>query len=330
MFNGILPPLPTPFKEDGALDLEALRSNVEKLNATGLTGYLALGSNSEAVHVTPEEASQVFVMVKKAAASGKVVIGGTGQLSTAATIEMTRRAADAGCDAALVVTPFYYKNSMTGEALKKHYFTIADQSPIPVMIYNVPANTGLNIASSVVAEIAQHPNVIGTKDSAGDINQIAETVRLTRGKMQEAGGKQPERNEAMLKQAHFSTTTSLRSASAGDANEFVVFSGNYGAMLPSLSFGVNGGILAVANIAPNECVEIYELFQQGRSAEAGELHLRLLPVARAVTSQFGVPGLKAAMDLLGYRGGYPRLPLLPLGASQRAELEKVLREAVLL
>jgi len=333
MFNGILPPLPTPFTQDGALDLATLRSTVEKLNATGLTGYLALGSNSEAVHVTPEEATQVFATVKRAAASGKVVIGGTGQLSTMATIEMTKRAADAGCDAALIVTPFYYKNSMTGEALKKHYLTIADQASIPVMIYNVPANTGLNVAPSVVAEIAQHPNVAGIKDSAGDINQIAETVRLTRGKGQDAGsrmqdaqsagGKRPERNEADREKA------SLRSASTQDASGFVVFSGNYGAMLPSFSFGVVGGILAVSNIAPHECVQIYELFQQGKIAEAGELHLRLLPVARAVTSQFGVPGLKAAMDMLGYHGGYPRMPLLPLSESQRVELEKILREAEL-
>jgi 4-hydroxy-2-oxoglutarate aldolase len=322
MFNGILPPLPTPFKEDGALDLDALRSNVEQLNSTGLTGYLALGSNSEAVHVTPDEASQVFATVKQAAAPGKIVIGGTGQLSTAVTIDMTKRAADAGCVAALIVTPFYYKNSMTGEALKKHYFTIADQSPIPVMIYNVPANTGLTIASLVVAEIAQHPNVVGIKDSAGDINQLAETVRLTRSK----GDKHPERSAAESKDA-VSTDATLRSASS---TGFVVFSGNYGAMLPSLSFGVNGGILALSNIAPNECVEIYELFQQGRIAEAGELHLRLLPVARAVTTQFGVPGLKAAMEMLGYKGGYPRLPLLPLGENQRVELEKILREAELL
>ena len=333
MFNGILPPLPTPFAADGALDLGALRSNVEKLNATGLTGYVALGTNSEAVHVTPDEASQVFATVRKAAAAGKVVIAGTGQLSTAATLDMTKRAADAGCDAALIVTPFYYKNTMTGEALQKHYFTIADQSPIPVMIYNVPANTALNVASSLVAEIAQHPNVVGIKDSAGDINQLAETVRLTRGnptrvlrEMQEAGGKHPERSAVESKDA-VSTDAKLRSASSAD---FAVFSGNFGAMLPSFSFGVVGGILAVSNIAPNECVEIYELFQQGRIAEAGELHLRLLPVARAVTSQFSVPGLKAAMNMLGYQGGYPRLPLLPLGASQRAELEKVLRDAELL
>ncbi len=327
MLKGILPPLPTPFKEDGVLDLEALRSNVEKLNTTGLAGYLALGSNSEAVHVTPEESSQVFATVKQAAAQGKIVIAGTGQLSTMATIEMTKRAADAGCDAALIVTPFYYKNSMTGEALKKHYFTIADQSPIPVMIYNVPANTGLNVASSLVAEIAQHPNIVGIKDSSGDINQLAETVRLTRKQgakeISRQGGKHPERNAAESKDA-VSTSAILRSASSA---EFAVFSGNYGAMLPAFSFGVVGGILAVANIAPNECVRIYELFQQGKIAEAGELHLRLLPVARAATSQFGVPGLKAAMDMLGYHGGYPRMPLLPLGENQRAELEKVLREA---
>lgn len=321
MFNGILPPLPTPFKEDGALDLDALRSNVEQLNATGLAGYLALGTNSEAVHVTPEEASQVFVTVKQAAAPGKIVIAGTGQLSTAATLDVTKRAADTGCEAALIVTPFYYKNSMTGEALKKHYFTIADQSPIPVMIYNVPANTGLNVASSIVAEIARHPNVVGIKDSSGDINQLAETVRLTRKRgnkeTSRQGGKHPDRAEA-------DGSADVRSASSAD---FAVFSGNYGAMLPSFSFGVVGGILAVSNIAPDECVQIYELFQQGQIAEAGALHLRLLPAARAVTTQFGVPGLKAAMDLLGYRGGYPRLPLLPLGENQRAELERVLQEA---
>jgi 4-hydroxy-2-oxoglutarate aldolase len=261
------------------------------------------------------------------------VIAGTGQLSTAATLDMTKRAAEAGCDAALIVTPFYYKNSMTGEALKKHYFSIADRSPIPVMIYNVPANTALNVASALVAEIAQHPNVVGIKDSAGDINQIAETVRLTRGKKQEAeskrqeaGGKHSERSAAESKDA-VSTDAQLRSASSAD---FAVFSGNFGAALPSFVFGVAGGILAVSNIAPNECVRIYELFQQGKVAAAGELHLRLLPVARAVTSQFGVPGLKVAMELLGYHGGWPRLPLLPLGENQRAELDRILREADLL
>ncbi len=299
MLSGIFPPLPTPFTENGALDLGALRSNVEQLNPIGLSGYLALGSNSEAVHVTPEEASQVYATVCKAAAPGKVVIGGTGQLSTHATIEMTQRAADAGCAAALIITPFYYKNSMTAEALRAHYHAIADVSPIPVMIYNVPANTGFTIAPNIIADIAQHPNVVGLKDSAGDINQLAEAVRLTR------------------KQGNQEAS-------------FKVFSGNYGAMLPGLTFGIVGAILAVANIAPAECVQIFNLFKQGQIEAAGELHLRLLPLARAVTSQFGVPGLKAAMSLLGYRGGWPRMPLLPLGANQRVEIEKLLREANLL
>ena len=319
MLSGIFPPLPTPFKEDGALDLEALRANVEQLNPTGLSGYLALGSNSEAVHVTPDEASRVYATVCTAAAPDKVVIGGTGQFSTQATIEMTKRAADAGCAAALIITPFYYKNSMTAEALRAHYHAIADVSPIPVMIYNVPANTGFNITPSIVADIAQHPNVIGMKDSAGDINQLAEAVRLTRSKMQDAhsaGGKHPE-----------GTSPDVLSASSA---EFAVFSGNYGAMLPGLTFGIVGAILAVANIAPDECVAIFNLFKQGKIEEAGELHLRLLPVARGVTSQFGVPGLKAAMNLLGYHGGWPRLPLLPLGASPRSEVEKMLRDANLL
>ena len=302
MLKGILPPLPTPFKENGALDLDALRSNIEKLNATSLAGYVALGSNSEAVHVSPDEATQVFAIVRKAAASDKQVIGGTGQFSTHETIAMTKRAADAGCDTALIVTPFYYKNAMTADALRTHYHAIADQSPIPIMIYNVPANTGFNMASSIVAEIARHPNVIGIKDSAGDINQLAETVRLTRGKQ------------------------------VNKETRFEVLSGNYSAFLPGLTFGIVGAILAVSNIAPNECVMIHDLFKQGRIGEAGELHLRLLPVARAVTVQFGVPGLKAAMDTLrvGYFGGWPRSPLLPLGASARVELEKILREAELL
>ncbi|MFN8595164.1 MAG: dihydrodipicolinate synthase family protein [Anaerolineae bacterium] len=313
MLSGIFPPLPTPFTEDGTLDLDALRANVEQLNPTGLAGYLALGSNSEAVHVTPAEASQVYATVCQAAASDKTVIGGTGQFSTQATVEMTQRAADAGCAAALIVTPFYYKNSMTLDALRAHYFAIADRSPIPVMIYNVPANTGFNIAPNIVAEIARHPNVIGMKDSAGDINQLAEAVRLTRSKQ---GSEHPE-----------GTAPNVPSASSA---EFAVFSGNYGAMLPGLTFGIVGAILAVANIAPTECVAIYDAFKRGDLATAGDLHLRLLPVARAVTSQFGVPGLKAAMAMLGYRGGWPRMPLLPLGAPQRAEVEKMLRDAVLL
>ena len=298
MFSGIYPPVPTPFDPDGSLALDRLRENIEHLNATGLSGYLALGSNGEAVHITPDEASQVFKAVRAAARPDMKVLAGVGQFSTRATTEMAQRAADAGCDAALVVTPFYYRNAMTADALRTHYVMIAGQSPIPVLIYNVPANTAFNLAPSIVAELARHPNIVGIKDSAGDVNQLAETVRLTRGQ--------------------------------GAKSSFDVLSGNYGAMLPGLTFGIVGAILAVANIAPNECVSIFESFKAGRIAEAGDLHLRILPTARAVTSQYGVPGLKAAMDMLGMFGGVPRLPLLPLSPEQKSDVERILREAMLL
>lgn len=290
--DGVLPPLPTPFHKDGALDLGALRDLVARLNEAPLAGYLALGSNGEAPHVSPEEASEVFTAVRAAAAPGRTVLGGTGQLSTRATVEMTQRAADAGCDAVLVLAPYYFKGSMTPEVLRRHLATVAGRSPVPVLLYNVPGNTGLHLPIEVVVELSRHPNVIGIKDSAGDIGQLAEIVRTTRGESQ-----------------------------------FHVLSGSFAATLPGLSVGVVGAILAVANLLPTECAALLTLFREGRIAEARALHLRLLPVARAVTKRFGVPGLKAALDLRGVPCGVPRSPLLPATAEVRRELEKVMVEA---
>lgn len=294
MFDGIFPPIPTPFDAGGSLALDRLAVNVEKWNATGLAGYVALGSNGEAPHVALDEIGPLIAAVRRAALPSMKVIAGTGQLSTWATLEATKRAADAGADAALVVTPFYYKGGMTADALKRHFFAVADASPVPVLIYNVPANTGFNIPLPVVADLAAHDNLAGVKDSAGDINQLAEFVRLTRGM------------------------------------DFEVLSGNFGALLPAMAFGVRGAILAVANAAPNECVAMFEAARDGRLAEAAELHLRLLPVARAVTTQFGVPGLKTALDLLGYFGGPPREPLLPAPDNTREAMALILREANLI
>ena len=227
------------------------------------------------------------------------VLAGVGQLSTWATIEMAERAADAGCDAALVLPPYYYKGAMTADVLRRHFEAVADASSIPLLLYNVPAATGLSIPVEVIAALATHPNVVGVKDSSGEVVRLAEIVRLTRGE-----------------------------------KPFSVFSGNYAAFLPGLTFGIDGAILAVANVAPRECVALRTLFAQGRSKEAGDLHLRLLPVAAAVTTRHGVPGLKAALDLLGGRdgrdgpyGGPPRLPLLPLAPPGRTEIASILREA---
>ncbi len=299
MFEGIYPPIPTPFDDDGALALDRLAINVEKWNAAstetrGLAGYVVMGSNGEAPHLSRDEAAQLVVAARQAASPSMKVIAGTGQLSTWASVEATQRAADAGADAVLVITPFYYKGEMTSDALKRHFFAVADASPVPVLVYNVPANTGFNIPLAVVPDLAAHDNLAGIKDSAGDVNQLAELVRLTRDQ------------------------------------DFEVLSGNFGALLPAMTFGVKGAILAVANVAPNECLALFEAARAGRWDEAGEAHLRLLPVARAVTSQFGVPGLKAALDLLGYFGGMPREPLLSVPDSTREHVANVLREAGLL
>ncbi len=299
MFEGIYPPIPTPFDDDGVLALDRLAVNVEKWNAAshgagGLAGYVALGSNGEAPHLGHDEAAQLVSAVRQAALPSMKVIAGTGQLSTWATVEATKRAADAGADAVLVVTPYYYKSDMTDGALRRHFVAVADASPVPLLIYNVPANTGVNIPAAVVASLAAHDNIAGIKDSAGDVGQLAELVRLTR-----------EMN-------------------------FEVLSGNFGALLPAMTFGVQGAILAVANVAPKECVAMLEAARAGRWSEAGALHLRLLPLARSVTSQFGVPGLKAALDALGYFGGVPREPLLPVSETVRDTIAKLLREAGLM
>ncbi len=293
--NGIFPPLPTPFREDGGLDLGLLAALVEGLNGTGLAGFLALGSNGEAVHVDEAEAESVVRAVRQAAAPGMTLLAGTGRLSTRATIEATKRAAGAGADAVLVVTPFFFKGSMSADALVAHFDAVADASPVPDFFYNVPANTGVNASPATVARVAAHPNVKGVKDSSGDIGQLAELVRL-----------------------------------APPGKPFSVLSGNYGAALPGYAVGATGAILAAANVAPAECVAIRNAFLAGRLDEARELHLRLLPVARAVTSQFGVPGLKAALELLGRPCGVPRRPLLPLAAGPREEVRHALVEARLL
>lgn len=299
MFEGIYPPIPTPFDDDGALAIDRLALNIEKWNAattgsSGLAGYVVMGSNGEAPHLSLDEAEQLIAATRQAARTDMKVIAGTGQLSTWATVEATRRAADAGADAVLIVMPYYYKKLMSADVLRRHYLSVADASPIPVLIYNVPANTGFNIPVSLVPELAAHEKIAGIKDSAGDINQLAEIVRLTQ------------------------------------QMDFSVLSGNYGALLPGMTFGVRGAILAIANVAPKECVALFEAARAGRWDEAGDLHLRLLPAARAVTSEHGVPGLKVALDLLGYYGGVPRKPLLSVSDSVREEIARILRAAQLL
>jgi len=286
---GVFPPIPTPFDERGEVHYATLADNLARWNEYGLAGYVVLGSNGEAVYLTDEEKVRILETCRRAIPADKLLIAGTGAQSTRATIDLTRRAAEAGADAALVVTPHYYIGKMTSEALVRHYHALADASPIPVMIYNVPGFTGVDMAVDALARAAEHPNLVGMKDTAGNITKLADTVRA-----------------------------------AGPG--FQVLAGSAGFFLTGLVVGAVGGVLALANIAPQRALDIYYLFRAGNLEEAAELQRRMIPVNTAVTAGLGIAGLKAALDMLGYYGGPVRPPLLDLTGAQRETLRAILVE----
>jgi 4-hydroxy-2-oxoglutarate aldolase len=292
-FAGVFPPIPTPFDAKGEVAYDALAANLERWDAYDLAGYIVLGSNGEGVLLSDEERNRVWQVVRRGIPRSKLMIAGTGGQSTRGTIALTRLAADAGADAALVVTPHYYGPKMTADALVRHYEAVADASPIPILIYNVPKFTGVNMDAAAIARAAEHDNVVGTKDTSGNITQLAQTVHL-----------------------------------AGPG--FQVLAGSANFFLAGLAVGAVGGILALANIAPDRCLELYGHFLAGRMAEAAALQRHLIPVNNAVTSGMGIAGLKAAMDMLGYYGGPVRPPLLDLNAEEGRRLKTVLEEGGIL
>jgi 4-hydroxy-2-oxoglutarate aldolase len=285
--DGILPPLTTPFNIDGSLDLEALKHNIAFYNDTGLAGYVALGSNGEAVHLTAEERARVVETVKLAAAKDKTVVAGVNELSTQAAIDSARRAHSAGADCALVITPYFYKNAMTGDALARHFTSVADASPIPILLYNVPQNTGVVIDSAVIARLASHANIIGVKDSAGNMGAISDTIRLS-------------------------------------PADFAVMCGNGGILYPALMMGARGAILGVSCAAPRAAVELHAAVRAGDALRARDLQNRIAPVSHIVTAGLGVAGLKAAMTMAGLRGGSPRGPLAELTDSDKEKIKAVM------
>ncbi|MEN6479374.1 MAG: 4-hydroxy-tetrahydrodipicolinate synthase [Anaerolineales bacterium] len=288
--TGVLPPIVTPFDVDGAIDWAALDRNIARWNETGLSGYVVAGSNGESASLTSEEIVALTERVRRRASPGMKVIAGTGRQSTRETIALTRAAAQAGADYALVMTPSFFASQMNGPALIAHFERVADASPVPILLYNVPKFTNVNLPPAVVATLAAHPNIVGLKDSSGNIGQMI----------------------SLLAQC---------------PPEFSLLVGNGGAFLSALTLGAAGAVLAVANVAPRECVQLHELVHAGDLAAARALAFRLVPVDTAVTTTYGVPGLKAALDMLGYAGGRPRLPLLPLDERQRSELQAVLDAA---
>lgn len=291
MFNGIYPPLPTPFVE-GEIAFDMLQDNIAKFNNTGLRGYVTLGSNGESVFLTREEKIQIVKCTVEASPKDKVIIAGTGSDSVKETIYLTNKAAKEGAKAALVLTPSYYKSQMNNNAMISYFTSVAENSDIPLFIYNVPKFTGLDILPSTVAELAAHKNIIGIKDSTENIAHIMEIINLV-----------PE--------------------------DFIVFTGTGSTIYSATTSGGKGAIVALANVAPNECVEIYNSVLKGNFKDALNLQKRMLALNKAVTAKFGVAGLKKAMDLSGFRGGNVRLPLQELNKNELAELEKVVNNFLL-
>lgn len=287
LIDGIYPPLPTSFDKNGKISVKSIKSNILFLNQSDLRGFVVLGSNGENVLLSESEKLLVMQTSREAVPPEKLLIAGTGCQSTEATLNLTKKAAEIGVDAALVLTPFYYRKLMTPHALILHFHTIADYSPIPILIYNMPAATGIDLDAETIAAIAEHPNIIGLKDSSGNVTKIGAIRQLT-------------------------------------GPGFQILAGSGGFLLPALSVGAIGGIMALANIAPNACIAIRRYYLEGQQIEARELQLKLIPINTAITSQWGVPALKSAMDILGIYGGPVRLPLLPVSDEIRKQLNSLL------
>ena len=288
--TGVIPPMITPFKENGDVDYDAFLFNLDRWNHSDLCGYLVLGSNSETAYLNEQEKGKLIELTISHTKSGRFIVAGTGMESTRATIELTNHAAALGAHAALVLTPFYYISKMTDEALITFFTDVADHADIPILIYNVTKFTHINVSAHVVKILSQHPNIIGMKDSSGNVPQLI----------------------------------NYQSVMAPDFN---LMTGTAGIWYPALKLGVSAGILALANILPDECTRVQREFTADNEQSAETLYRRLFPVNKAITVTYGVAGLKYAADLLGYNGGYVRKPLLPLKDSEKHSLENVLNEA---
>jgi len=291
--KGCFPPIPTPFDARGRVDRDHLASNLEKWLKTPLSGFAVLGSNGEAVLMKDTEKIETWKTAGEVIGSDRLFLAGTGCESSVETLELTEKAAGLGANAAMIVTPHYYKPRMDRRALVTHYTMIADRSPIPIILYNVPAFTGIDLSAEIIIELAGHPGIVGLKESSGNVGKIGQIVDRV-------------------------------------GNTFQVLAGSGNFLLPALTVGAVGGVMALASVAPHLVDEIVLSFEKGDLRKAKEIQLRLIPANAAVTSQYGIAGLKTALDLIGMYGGPVRPPLLPLEAPQINDLTKILEEADLL
>jgi 4-hydroxy-2-oxoglutarate aldolase len=286
-YSGVFAALTTPYGPDGTVSLADLKHNLHLYNGTDLMGYVVLGSTGEAVLLTAKEMDSILATGKEVASKGKKLLAGTGAESTADTIERTKRAAEFGYHVALVKPPHYYKTAYKSEALLTHFRSVADASPIPVMLYSIPQFTGITLSPADVAALSEHPNIIGIKDSSGNVMGTADFVVAT-------------------------------------PSSFNVLVGNAAALYPSYVVGARGGILALASALPEKCAALFELIRHGQHEKARELQSALTPASKLIVSELGLTGVKYAMDQRGYRGGIPRPPLLPLHDEQKKRVNELL------
>ena len=287
-FNGVFGPVVTTFRRDsGDIDGAAFTENVRAHIAAGHLGVLVCGSTGEAVLLSEMERLELLEAARRAVPPDKLVLMGTGAESTRLTVRRCQEAKTVGADAVLVIAPHYFTGAMTVEALRTHYRRVADESPLPVMLYNNPKYMHFKLAPELVAELAQHPNVVGMKDSAGDLDLL----------------------KAYLQ---------------SQSDSFSVLTGSGAQLHPGLMAGARGGILAVALFDGARAVEIFQAHTKGDHATAEALQAELKPLAVTIVGELGIPGVKAAMDCIGLHGGPVRGPLLDLGAAGRARVSALM------
>jgi len=343
LLHGILPPITTPFYPDGSVYFKKLEHNVERYSKTPVAGIVVLGSTGESILLSDQERRDVFKCAHDHATPGKVLVAGTGIESAIETLRLTEYAATLGYDVAMVRTPHYYKRQMLPANMLAFYRTVADHSPLPVIIYNFPQATGYDIPAEVVIELAEHPNLIGIKESAGVIEKVKKMVDGTR---------HVQRSVTVTEVFNAVTPRMLAAAGSGNGSDVVPASALGGAAVAtpprlktrskevgyqvlvgsahllqeSLDVGAVGAILAFACAAPTACYEIYAAWKEGDMALAHEKQQRIVQASLKVGGELGVPGIKYAMDLNGYYGGPSRLPFLPLSAEQKAEVERLMAD----
>ncbi len=358
LLHGIFPPITTPFYPDGNVYFKKLEHNVERYSKTPAAGIVVLGSTGEAVMLSGQEQREVLKTARDAAAAPKVLIAGTGTESASETLRLTEYAAELGYDVALIRTPHFYRTQMKPANLLAFYRTVADRSPLPVMIYNVPVFTAYDMPAELVIELAEHANIVGIKESSGDVEKAARMVAGTRHikrtamvtetfeavtprMLKAAEGNQQSRELVPLAvlagDSNVTERASDRPSSSGVAVVaglktrqkevgFQVLVGVAQRLAPSLQAGAVGGVLAFASAAPMACFEIYAAWKEGDLELARLKQDRLTKASQRVGSELSIPGIKYAMDLNGYYGGPARLPLLPLTADVKAEVEALMAD----